>query len=44
MSKRREFRPDMSSKKDVHRYDKIKATKVGKKEDISKRKWIELKK
>ena len=34
----------MSAKKNVHRYDKIKTKKVGKKEDISKRKGIKLKK
>ena len=37
----KKFRPDMSAKKNVHvplRYDKIKTKKVGKKEDISKRK------
>ena len=35
------FRPDMSAKKNVHvplRYNKIKTKKVGKKENISKRK------
>ena len=43
----REFRSDMSAKKNVHvplRYDKTKTKKVGKKEDISKRKGIKLKK
>ena len=37
----KKFRPDMSAKRNVHvplRYDKIKTKKVGKKEDISKRK------
>ena len=39
----RKFRPDMSAKKNVHvplRYDKIKAKKVGKKEENSKKKGI----
>ena len=43
----RKFRPDMSAKNNVHvplRYNKIKTKKVGKKEDISKRKGIKLKK
>ena len=43
----RKFRPDMLAKNNVHvplRYDKIKTKKVKKKEDISKRKWIKLKK
>ena len=43
----RKFRSDKSAKKNVHvplRYDKIKTKKVGKKEDISKRKGIKLKK
>ena len=43
----RKFRPDMSAKNNVHvplRYDKIKTKKAGKKEDISKRKGIKLKK
>ena len=42
----RKFCPDMSSKKNVHvplRYNKVKTKKVGKKEDISKRKGIKLK-
>ena len=37
----RKFRPDMWAKKNVHvplRYDKIKTKKVGRKEDVSKRK------
>ena len=43
---KRKFRPDMPAKKNVHvalRYDKIKMKKVGKKEDISKRRGIKLK-
>ena len=43
----RKFRPDVSAKKNAHvplRYDKIKTKKVGKKEDISKRKGKKLKK
>ena len=43
----RKFRPDMSAKKNVHvplRYDKIKAKKVGKKEENNKRKGIKEKK
>ena len=43
----RKFRPDMSAKKNVNvplRYDKIKTKKVGKKEDIRRRKGIKLKK
>ena len=43
----RKFRPDISAKKNVHvplRYHKIKTKKVEKKEDISKRKRLKLKK
>ena len=43
----RKFRPDMSAEKIVHvllRYNKIKTKKVGKKEEMSKRKGIKLKK
>ena len=43
----RNFRPDMSAKRDVHvplRYHKIKTKKLGKKEENSKRKGLKLKK
>ena len=42
----RNFRPDMSAKKNVHvplRYHKIKTKKLGKKEENSKRKGLKLK-
>ena len=43
----RNFRPDMSAKKNVHvplRYHKIKTKKLGKKEENIKRKGLKLKK
>ena len=43
----RNFRPDMSAKRNVHvplRYHKIKTEKLGKKEENSKKKGLELKK
>ena len=43
----RNFRPDMSAKRNVHvplRYHKIKTEKLGKKEENSKKKGLKLKK